>query len=285
MPSLRVLVALGVVGLALLGLVGILLAATSNPKVPDVVGQTESEAARTVGNNYTIHIESVRVDDRRKGHIISQDPEPGESAEQGSAISVVVSAGQPPNPGDILSDDFSDNSSGWDESEGSKFEPWVRDYSGGQYRIYMTPPAEPLPSLRAGKAVKNGIVEVDAALQSDDPGTDASWGVICRAQDKNNYYIFRISADKRPSIWRKVDDRYTPLFAKGSSSDAVYGGKEINHLRADCIGSKLTFYVNNQKVAEVEDPTFTSGQVGLEAENAEGEPIEVAFDNYSVSSP
>lgn len=99
----------------------ILIAINSEPKVPDVVGQTESEAARTVGHDYTIHIESVRVDDQPKGNIISQDPKAGELAEQGSAISVVVSADQPPEPGDILSDDFSDTSSGWDESEGNKF--------------------------------------------------------------------------------------------------------------------------------------------------------------------
>jgi PASTA domain-containing protein len=284
-PRPKVLAALILAGLALLGLVVTLVAFSWGPEVPDVVGQTESEAERTVGNDYTIQVGSVRVEDQPKGTIINQDPQAGTSAEQGSAISVVVSAGQPPDPGDILSDDFTDTSSGWDESEGNKRERWVSDYTGGQYRIYMPPPAEPLPALRAGKPIKNGIVEVDATLQSNEPGTDAYWGVICRAQDKENYYVFRIGADRRALIWRKVDGRYTVLVAKGSGSEAVHGGKEINHLRADCLGSKLTFYVNDQKVAEVEDSTFDSEQVGLEVENVEDKPIEVRFDSYMVSSP
>jgi hypothetical protein len=285
----RVLVALVLAGLALLGLVVILIVINSGPTVPDVVGMTESKAERKVGNNYTINVESVRVEDQPSGTIIGQDPEAGEAAEQGSAISVVVSAGQPPNPGDILRDDFSNNSSGWDESEGGSYERWARDYSGLQYRLYMKPPAggsanKPLPSLRPGKVVGNGIVEVDAVLQSNDPGTDAYWGVICRAQDTSNYYVFRIGVDRRAYIWRKVNDSYRILDVE-PASEAITSGMETNHLRADCIGSKLTFYVNDQKVVEVEDETFRSGLVGVEVENDVGEPIEVRFDNYSVSSP
>ena len=269
--------------LAIVAVVG-----TGGTKAPDLEGQTESEAERGVGNDYDIYVSGVRVADAPAGTIISQDPEAGEVAEAGSTISVVLSAGKPPKPGDIFEDDFSDTSSGWDVDKGTGDEDWVLEYALGGYRIYNPPPPTTLLGLNegdAGTAIGDAIIEVDATPVTGDipEKEDAGWGVMCRTLDYDNYYQLGIQVDGQPTIWKQKNDEWDEL-ATGTPTDAFKGGNATNHLRADCVGSNLTLYVNGQKVLETQDSDFETGQVGLYAED-DGKAVEVLFDNFLVSSP
>jgi hypothetical protein len=68
------------------------------------------------------------------------------------------------------------------------------------------------------------------------------------------------------------------------ASEAVHPGT-MNHLRADCAGDKLTFYVNFIEVASATDTDFPSGDVGVVA-GAFTEPgVDVLFDNFVVLQP
>ncbi len=68
------------------------------------------------------------------------------------------------------------------------------------------------------------------------------------------------------------------------TSDAIQAGT-MNHLRADCIGDKLTFYINFTEVASATDSDFPSGDVGVLA-GAFSEPgVDVLFDNFVVLQP
>jgi hypothetical protein len=275
--------------LAVVGLLAIVAALrTGGPTAPDVVGQTESEARRNVGNDYNIYVSEVRVADEPKGTIISQNPNAGEAAKPGSTISVVVSAGKPPKPGDIFKDDFSDTSSGWDVNEGTGSNPWTTGYALGGYRIYNPPPGGSLIGLNqdAGSAIGDAIIEVDATPITGDVPEDESlgWGIICRALDYDNNYYLAIYVGGQPAIYRQQNGEWTEL-ATGTPSDAFRGGNATNHLRADCVGSNLTLYVNGQKVIEAQDSEFKTGQVGLITESTDKHGAEILFDNFSVSSP
>ncbi len=72
--------------------------------------------------------------------------------------------------------------------------------------------------------------------------------------------------------------------ALGDPSSAVRADTSTNHIRADCKGSTLTLYVNNQKLLEANDTSFNSGHVGLFQNNnaAAGPAVEVLFDNFVV---
>ncbi len=283
----RKLVVLGGLALlALVGLIAIVAALGSGPKAPDLVGQTEAEAEQSVGNDYDIYVSETRVADAPKDTIVDQEPAANEPAEPGSTISVVVSAGKPPNPGDIFEDDFSDPTSGWGEEKGPEDDPWVEEYASDGYRIYNPASETILQRLNedAGTAIGDSIVEVDATVTGNVPEKDLTeWGLICRAQDYNNLYTFGVNIDGRPTIWKKIKDEWTEL-ATGRASDAFRSGNATNRLRADCIGSNLILYINGRKVLEAEDSALTSGQVGLYVQE-DGEPIEVLFDNFLVSSP
>jgi hypothetical protein len=277
--------------LALIGLLAGIVLWPSSPKVPDVVGQTESEAERRVGHDYDIYVRSVRVDSLPKGIIMSQDPKAGETAELGSTVSVVVSAGQPPEPGDIFQDDFSDKSSGWDlhkfsEKEGERY---TIEYAIGRLRVYDAPDASSWTYAHtltptAPTAIEDAIVEVDGTVTTNaSESSDTAWGIICRALDYENLYALGIFSDGRPSIWKLKDNEPIPL-ATGSPSDAFRGGSAKNHLRADCLGSKLTLYANNRMVLKAEDSEFKAGMIGLYVEE-HGEGSDILFDNFLVSSP
>jgi len=255
-------------------------------RAPELEGQTQSEAQREVGDDYEIYVSEVREDGAPEGTIISQQPEAGEVAEAGSTISVVLSAGKPPKPGDIFKDDFSDTSNGWDTGEGSGDDNWVLEYALGGYRIYNPPPGSFIFGLNenAGTAIGDTIVEVDATATGNVPDKEStSWGVICRAVDENNWYTLGIQVDSRPVIYKLKNNEWEEL-ATGTPTDAFKGGNATNHLRADCVGSNLTLYVNGQKVLEVQDSEFKTGQVGLFVDEY-GQTADVLFDNFLVSSP
>jgi hypothetical protein len=59
----------------------------------------------------------------------------------------------------------------------------------------------------------------------------------------------------------------------------------LNHLRADCIGNTLTFYINYTEVASATDTDLPSGDVGVLA-GAFSEPgVDVLFDHFMVFQP
>ena len=62
-------------------------------------------------------------------------------------------------------------------------------------------------------------------------------------------------------------------------------GMAINHLRADCIGNTLTFYVNGFPISQVNDATLTSGEVGLLAGTFDEGGVDIIFDQFIVLQP
>jgi uncharacterized protein YjbI with pentapeptide repeats len=202
-----------------------------------------------------------------------------------------VTVRPPSKPGDIFRDDFSNNNMKWIRDEYFKNTQYyyVAGYSHGAYRIYNAPSDPPYSSVAhvlqssIGKH-EDMIVEVDAQVSGDAPhGTD-TWGIICRFQDFENFYVLKIGPAGYSDIYKRVDNKWQRL-ASDSKDDAIRGGTEQNHLRADCLGNKLTLFVNGHKVVEAEDSTFDSGTVGLYMGDDGEHKSEVVFDNFLISSP
>ena len=68
-------------------------------------------------------------------------------------------------------------------------------------------------------------------------------------------------------------------------SGKIKTGAAVNHLRADCNGDTLTFYINGFKIAEARDSTLTHGDVGLLAGTFDQPGVDVIFDNFVVMKP
>jgi hypothetical protein len=69
------------------------------------------------------------------------------------------------------------------------------------------------------------------------------------------------------------------------ASDNIKKGVAVNHLRADCVGNTLTFYVNGFQLVSVQDPRLTSGDIGLLAGTFAQPNVDVIFDNFVALKP
>ena len=69
------------------------------------------------------------------------------------------------------------------------------------------------------------------------------------------------------------------------ASPVINRGTNVNHLRADCVGDRLTLYVNGEKLAEATDATLTHGDVGLLAGAFSQPGVDIIFDNFVAIQP
>lgn len=190
-----------------------------------------------------------------------------------------AAATQLPSGAVLFQDDFSNPATGWDRllvGEG------VMDYDGGGYRILVNT-QEMNFWATPRKDFSNVRIEVDAGKLA---GPDENRiGLVCRFTG-NEYYFFIMSSDGFYG---------TGIFSGGQamllgqsemlSSESIHQGVAVNHLRADCVGDQLTFYVNGFQIAQVQDATLITGDVGLLVGTFATPGVDVVFDNFVVFQP
>jgi hypothetical protein len=179
----------------------------------------------------------------------------------------------------IFRDDFSSPASGWDHT---KYAEGIMDYDAGGYRILVN-------ALQANfwstphKDFSDVRIEADAGKLG---GPDENRiGLICRSDGKT-YYFFIISSDGYYGVGIFINGQAALLGQNQmQSSDKINIGTAINHLRADCNGDDLAFYVNGTKLTDVHDPTLQHGDVGLLAGTFAQPGVDIVFDNFIVIKP
>lgn len=181
----------------------------------------------------------------------------------------------------LFQDDFSDPASGWERIvEGSE---GVLDYEDGAYHILVNESYQMLWS-NPGLRFDDVRIEVEAANLNEP--RDDDFGVICRAEDRANFYFLVISSDGYYGIGKVKNSvqRLIDMQAMLPSED-IARGRAINHLRADCTGETLSLYVNGILLKSARDPDYTAGDVGLVAGTFKVPGTEVFFDSFTVLKP
>jgi len=196
------------------------------------------------------------------------------------ACRAIVPGGED-EPGSIsFQDDFSDPSSGWNRVTAANGET---DYADGTYRIFVNEPDMDIWSI-PGLDFTDARIEVDALKVGGDRNN--RFGVICRVSEPNTFYTFIISSDGYYGIGKIKGDAYQLIGMDAlQPAEAILKGSALNHIRADCVGNDLTLHVNGQKLAEVQDGEFTSGDVGLIAGTYDVPGVDIRFDNFVVYRP
>ena len=183
-------------------------------------------------------------------------------------------------PGDTLFyDDFTNPNSGWEHFTSAE---GTMDYDGSGYRFLVN-------ALQAnfwstpGKSFRDVRMEVDVAKIS---GPDENRiGLLCRFVE-GNYYFFMVSSDGYYTIGKYIGGNAIQLGqSEMQYNPAIHTGLAVNHLRADCVGNTLTFYVNGNPVAQAEDADFAEGEIGLLAGTFAQPGVDVIFDNFVVLQP
>jgi len=185
------------------------------------------------------------------------------------------------SPADVLfQDDFSDPSSGWDQYEGAE---GITGYANGVYRILVNQ-SDSDYWANPGLSFTDVIVEVDAEKVAGPDDND--YGIICRYQDTSNFYFLVISSDGFYGIGKAVNGSQELIsMANMDFSEEINAGNATNKIKAECIGSQLAIYVNGQKLIEVEDTDYASGDVGLMAGTFSEAGTDIYFDNFVVRKP
>jgi hypothetical protein len=179
----------------------------------------------------------------------------------------------------LFKDDFSSTTSGWDHT---KYAEGIMDYDGGGYRILVN-------ALQANfwSTPHNDFTDVRLEVDTGKlAGPDQNRiGLICRSDDKS-YYFFIMSSDGFYGMGIFTNGQAALLGqSEMQSSDKINTGTAINHLRADCNGDDLVFYINGSKLAEVHDPTLRHGKVGVLAGSFDQPGVDIVFDNFVVIKP
>ena len=187
----------------------------------------------------------------------------------------------------LFNDDFASALSGWDQAANAVGRA---GYNGGVYRMLVDAPNSLIWSTPAAQ-FDDVRIEVDTAAIAGPASSFA--GIACRvseyvAGDKTLYqfYSFIISSDGYFAIGLTQDGKFTLLGQDQMAPSAnINIGLALNHLRADCAGSTLTFYINGFLVGQVNDPTLTSGEVGLLSGTLEQGGADIVFDKFIVLQP
>ena len=183
--------------------------------------------------------------------------------------------------GEILfEDDFSTRENQWTSlvNDGG-----VMNYAAEGFRFYVKEPGLNFWAT-PGLSFEDVGIEVDT-LQYSGP-VENRIGVICRHRDDQNFYFFVISSDGYYAIG-KIKSGVQSLLGQEAMrySSSIKTGVAINHLRAECQGSTLRFYINHAPIAVVEDFDFIEGDVGVLAGTFEEGGLDVLFDNFVVVQP
>ena len=183
------------------------------------------------------------------------------------------------SPGAVLyQEEFEDNTSGWDRVSN---ENGIMDYDGGGYRMLIQKPDISMWSTPE-KNLGDVRSEVDVSRLSGPEENRA--GLICRYQD-GNYYFFLISNDGYYGVGKFTGGQAILLGQTEMQPTDLIQKDAVNHLRADCVGNTLTFFINNNQVLQVQDSDFASGDVGLLAGAFSQPGVDVLFDHFTVTQP
>jgi hypothetical protein len=196
-----------------------------------------------------------------------------------SCSSPTVPVVSPANPGEILyQEEFESNTTGWDRVSNDN---GIMDYDGGGYRMLVQRAGYNIWSTPE-KDFNDTRVEVDV-FRLRGP-SENRMGLMCRYQN-GDYYFFVISNDGFYAIGKYIGGQTLLLGQTEMQSTEFIEKDAVNHLRADCIGDTLTFYINYNEVASVQDSDFPNGDVGLLTGAFSEAGVDVLYDHFVVMQP
>lgn len=184
--------------------------------------------------------------------------------------------------GTVLADSFDDNHNGWDLYKHDKASAQIEN---GQMVVSVIAP-DSTYIINPGMSLSNVDMSYDVVVNAGTPN-NTSYGASCRWVDKDNRYMFDLSADGQYSLNKRVGGQSNEI-VKWTVSDAFKTNNgDINHLRIVCNGNNLELYVNDKQLISTQDDSLTAGGFALQAGRfkEDNKPVSVGFDNLEVVYP
>jgi hypothetical protein len=188
------------------------------------------------------------------------------------------------NPGDpniLFQDSFSSKLKLWDNYSDIN---GAAEYRDGLYRIMVNQPHSVILAAPRGLNFKDVQILVQAKRTAGNP--DNFFGILCRYQDRENFYQFSVSSDGYYDISKiRLGQRYPLTGDQLIPSDLIPQENKGMILGASCIGDQIGLYVNGVELARVTDGDLDNGNVGLFAGTLDNPGTEITFDELVVLKP
>ncbi len=180
----------------------------------------------------------------------------------------------------LFKDSFSDSMGNWKtHSDSLSF----AGYEQSGFRLWVNVPNYQFWSV-PGLNFKDVLIHTKAIKQA---GPDNNiFGLLCRYQNEDNYYAFVIGSDGYYGIFRTLDGEQALIDQEHMDfSEVIHRGGSANDIQAICQGEELTLIVNGTVLLQVQDDSFTYGDVGLIVGNFSEPGVDILFDDFIVVKP
>jgi hypothetical protein len=180
----------------------------------------------------------------------------------------------------LFADDFTSQTGGWKTQEDRIS---YAGYTQEGFRLWVDMPNFLIWSV-PGLNFKD--TRIYTKVQKTAGPDNNLFGVICRYQDRQNYYAFMISSDGYYGIYRRQAGIISRMgLTQMGFSEAILRGEQSNEMLALCQGDQLVLFVNNTKLLQVTDDTFSYGDVGLIAGNLTKPGTDILYNYFIVVKP
>ena len=159
---------------------------------------------------------------------------------------------------------------------------WKFSFGKGGYRILSNVESDAVWSVMDKEGFSDVRLETSAS-KSEGPRS-GGFGLVCRHQDASHYYLLSITAEGSYAIYKRIPGKLISL-GKSTAPSGAINILGSNLLRADCIGSTLTLYVNGQKLLEAQDKDYANGAVGMAVVNGRETGTLAIFRDFAILVP
>ena len=187
----------------------------------------------------------------------------------------------PPRVVVLYQDDFTNPASGWPN------ELVFQDYYVGYhepdfYHVEVHTPNDNAVVAVPGHTFDDFSAEtrVQVSKANTAPNGDFRYGLAVRRAG-NRYYAFAISPRSKTWYVLKSGADRQQVLSQGTQ-DAIHGLQSPDTLRVNAQGPTLTFFVNGQPVSQINDPDYTSGEVGFYVETFDSPKAHIHYDNLII---
>ncbi len=190
----------------------------------------------------------------------------------------------PPHTGTlVLSDPLHDNSKGYQWETTTVTDAGSCGFTNNQYHVIQSSTLGGIfiCSPQANPSLKNFTFQVQMTIVEGDAG-----GIAFR-ENQSNYYLFTIGSTGtyELDVVNPNNNFGLPSMLHQASSTYIHKGVgKSNLLAVVVIGTSISLYVNNQLLVTVTDDTYSSGQIGVAADESLGNSntADVVFSDAKV---
>jgi hypothetical protein len=123
---------------------------------------------------------------------------------------------------------------------------------------------------------------LSAEIQMVSGPDDATYGLLFRENDSDFYYF---GINNHGEFFVRLSTRLGEYLIVPTSTPAIRPG-EVNWLAVRGEGSHFVFFINDERVGEADDSTFSKGRTGIAIElNHTDDEAVFEFDNFEVRAP